>query len=94
MARDADGWEYVDGRPRWAPTVEIQLAEILSGKYGSEYDEDRRQLDDLVRSARRDAAERLYLEARSGDLSLEVCEGVLRAADMTFPSYPKEPDSE
>ncbi|MFF4054645.1 hypothetical protein ACFYZ0_02515 [Streptomyces sp. NPDC001708] len=96
MARDRDGWEYVGGVPRWAPTVEVQLASILDGTYGDEYVEKRRELDDLVRAAQRDAAEKLFREARSADFlgGLEVCEGVLRAADLTFPNYPKGSDSE
>ncbi|QAX95516.1 hypothetical protein SEA_BARTHOLOMEWSD_67 [Streptomyces phage BartholomewSD] len=94
MARDRDGWEYVDGAPRWAPTVEVQLANILGGIYGDEYDERKRELDDLVRAAQRDAAEKIraheWLEccgAGCSDLPDD-------AADLIFPEYPKESDSE
>ncbi|AFU62120.1 hypothetical protein D854_gp22 [Streptomyces phage R4] len=78
MARERDGWEYVDGGARWAPTVEGQIANMIYDKYGQEYDEARRQLDDLVRAAERGAAERLS-EA-----------GYEEAARLIFPTYPKE----
>lgn len=94
MARERDGWEWVDGAPRWAPTVEVQMASILDGKYGDEYDEAKRELDDLVRAAQRDAAEKIraheWLEccgAGCSDLPDD-------AANLIFPEHPKESDSE
>ncbi|MDX3525106.1 hypothetical protein P1P75_01240 [Streptomyces sp. ID05-39B] len=100
MAREHGGWEYVDGRPRWAPTPEIAMAEITGGLYGHEYEELRRRLEDLVRAAQRDAAEKIR------DMEPEVLEGfTLRrewlagyeegrkdAADLIFPDYPDESD--
>lgn len=94
MPRERDGWEYVDGRPRWAPTVEIQMANILSGLYGDEHDEVKRQLDDLVRAAQRDAAEKLYEAAEAPGLDLGHCIGLNAGADLIFPEYPEESDSE
>ncbi|MFF8845526.1 hypothetical protein ACF08N_22870 [Streptomyces sp. NPDC015127] len=94
MARDRDGWEYVDGRPRWAPTVEVALANILSGKHGSEYDEARRELEDLVRAAQRDAAE-LLREHKVNDpagADFYVPLGLKYASDLIFPEYPEEGD--
>ncbi|AUG87251.1 hypothetical protein KGG77_gp17 [Streptomyces phage Omar] len=90
MARKLSGWEYIDGRPRWAPTVEIQMAEILSGKYGAEYDEAKRELDNLVRAAQRDAAEALYERAESHTKDPLVAAGIETAADLIFPDYPEE----
>ncbi|AVO22550.1 hypothetical protein PBI_PAEDORE_67 [Streptomyces phage Paedore] len=78
MARERDGWEYTEDGPRWAPTAEIAMSEITGGLYGHEYDETRRQLDELVRAAQRDAAQRLS-EA-----------GHEEAARLIFPTYPKE----
>ncbi|MFF3249702.1 hypothetical protein ACFYWP_01500 [Actinacidiphila glaucinigra] len=94
MARERDGWEYTKEGPRWAPTVEVALSNILVGKYGDEYDEAKRELDDLVRAAQRDAAEKLYEQSRRSDVSLEVGIGFGEAADLIFPDYPKENDSE
>ncbi|MEU9795030.1 hypothetical protein AB0E27_31285 [Streptomyces sparsogenes] len=95
MARERDGWEYLYGRPRWAPTVEIAMAQITTGLYGHEYEELRRQLEDLVRAAQREAAERLYEEyCRSEGLDLGERTGLSKAADLIFPDYPEESDSE
>ncbi|MEV5330824.1 hypothetical protein [Streptomyces werraensis] len=95
MSRNRDGWEYVDGRARWAPTVEIAMANILGGKYGDEYDEAKRELDDLVRAAQRDAAEKLYEAAEVPGLDLGHCIGLSAGADLIFPDYPdEESDSE
>ncbi|WP_031513638.1 hypothetical protein [Streptomyces sp. NRRL F-5123] len=103
MAREREGWEYVPGQgSRWAPTVEVQMANMLVGKYGDEYDEAKHELDDLVRAAYRDAAEELR------GLEPEVPEGfTLRgewlagfeearqnAVDLTFPEYPQEFEDE
>lgn len=82
MARERDGWEYVDGKPRYAPTVEGQISNMIYDKYGQEFDEARAQLDDLVRAAQRDAAVRLS-EA-----------GHEEAARLIFPNYPEENASE
>lgn len=97
MARDRDGWEYVDGGPRWAPTVEVAMSNILVGKHGHEYDEAKRELDDLVRAARRDAAEELrsaatelHEKADGYGTDAVMALGVGRAADMIFPDYPEE----
>jgi hypothetical protein len=96
MARDRDGWEYVNGRPRWAPTVEVALANILVGKYGDEYDETKRELDDLVRAAQRDAAEKLrehkVADPMGADFYIPV--GLSYAADLIFPDYPEEGDEQ
>ncbi|QJD50711.1 hypothetical protein SEA_ISSMI_65 [Streptomyces phage Issmi] len=96
MARERDGWEYVDGRPRWAPTVEVALANILVGKYGDEYDETKRELDDLVRAAQRDAAELLRTHQVKDPLGADfyVPLGLGYAADLIHPDYPEESDSE
>ncbi|WJN62997.1 hypothetical protein [Streptomyces phage phiScoe25] len=87
MSRGRDGWEYVDGKARWAPTVEVQLANILVGKYGEEYDEAKRELDDLVRAAQRDAAEKILASGYG-----TCCCGDEREdyADLIFPDYPEE----
>lgn len=82
MSRERDGWEYVDGKSRWAPTVEGQISDMVYDKYGEEYDEARRQLDSLVRAAKREAAEQLS-EA-----------GHEEAASLIFPTYPEENSSE
>lgn len=82
MARTESGWEFVDGKPRWAPTVEIQMSNLIYDKYGQEYDEAKAQLDNLVRAAQRDAAMKLS-EA-----------GHEEAARLIFPTYPEENDSE
>ncbi|MFE4451456.1 hypothetical protein [Streptomyces sp. NPDC056796] len=82
MARDRDGWEYTDRGARWAPTVAIQMSDLIYDKYGQEYDEAKGQLDNLVRAAQRDAAEKLS-EA-----------GHEEAARLIFPTYPEENDSE
>ncbi|MBQ0949212.1 hypothetical protein [Streptomyces sp. RK76] len=94
MARERDGWEWVDGAPRWAPTVSLQIAEILGGLYGHEYDERRAELEDLVRAVYRDAAEKLYGESERSDLDLGQSIGFQKAADLIFPNYPEESDSE
>ncbi len=93
MARERDGWEWVDGRSRWAPTVEVALSNILVGKYGDEYDEARRELDDLVRAAQRDAAEKLYEQAERREITLEASITFGEAADLIFPNYPSEESS-
>ncbi|WP_438470738.1 hypothetical protein [Streptomyces asiaticus] len=90
MSREVDGWEYVKGRPRWAPTVETQMANMLCGLYGHEYEEKKAELEDLVRAAQRDAAEKLYKEACRDDLTLETGIGVQHAADLITPAYPEE----
>ncbi|MEU5403747.1 hypothetical protein ABZ348_31195 [Streptomyces sp. NPDC005963] len=94
MAREQDGWEYVDGRPRWAPTVGVAMANITCGLYGEEYEEMQRQLDDLVRAAQRDAAELLrkheVADPMGADFYIPI--GVSYAADLIFPEYPKEDD--
>jgi len=95
MARERDGWEWADGRSRWAPTVEVALSNILVGKYGDEYDEARRELDDLVRAAQRDAAEKVTetVEALpAGSENPFLIAGMYRARDLIFPDYPKEGD--
>lgn len=90
MARDRDGWEYTDKGPRWAPTVEIQMVNILGGIYGDEYDERKRELDDLVRAAQRDAAEQI----RAHRWAAHETDGAEAAAELIFPDYPEESDSE
>jgi len=82
MARDTDGWEYVHGHPRWAPTVPVQMANILGGLYGDEYDQRRAELDGLARAAQRDDADRLHKA------------GYLAASELIFPTYPEENSSE
>ncbi|MEU4984871.1 hypothetical protein [Streptomyces sp. NPDC021969] len=100
MARERDGWEWVDGAPRWAPTVEIAMAEITTGLYGDEYEETRRQLEALVRAAQRDAAEELRHLADQEDVLAETygatkyVEGLSYASKHIFPDYPEESDSE
>ncbi|QOV06190.1 hypothetical protein KGG72_gp60 [Streptomyces phage Salutena] len=98
MPRTRDGWEYVDGRPRWAPTVEVAMANILGGKYGHEYDEAKRELDDLVRAAQRDAAEKITETVKAlptGSENVFLVAGMYRARDLIFPDYPdEESDSE
>ncbi|MEU6572321.1 hypothetical protein [Streptomyces sp. NPDC046805] len=96
MARDRDGWEYVDGRPRWAPTVGVQMANILGGLYGDEHDQRRRELDDLVRAAQRDAAELLRKHEVKDPLGADfyVPLGVEYAANLITPDYPEENSSE
>lgn len=90
MSRERDGWEYVDGRARWAPTVEGQISNMIYDKYGQEYDEARAQLDDLVRAAKREAAE----EIRAHNFAVHETDGAEAAADLIFPDYPEEDDSE
>ncbi|WMI34788.1 hypothetical protein SEA_MARAV_66 [Streptomyces phage Marav] len=90
MPRDRDGWEYVDGRARWAPTVEIQMANILGGKYGYEYDEAKRELDDLVRAAQRDAAEKILAHDWRECCGHGCSDLAADAADLIFPDYPDE----
>ncbi|UFD98002.1 hypothetical protein PQC18_gp64 [Streptomyces phage Pablito] len=80
MSREDTGWEYVNGRARWAPTAEGALNNILVGIYGPEYDEKRIELEDLIRAAQRDAVEKLK-EA-----------GHDEAAELIFPDYPLEDD--
>lgn len=91
MARDRDGWEYVDGRSRWAPTAEVQIANILGGLYGEEYEERKRELEHLVRAAKRDAAE----EIRETGWTPCCCgPDADDYADLIFPDYPEDTDSE
>ncbi|MGW6600566.1 hypothetical protein [Streptomyces sp. NPDC055036] len=90
MSRETSGWEYVDGGPRWAPTVEGQIANMIYDLYDHEYDEARRQLDDLVRAAQRDAAEMI----RTHPFAVHEAGGAEAAADLIFPDYPKEDGSE
>ncbi|MFE5663364.1 hypothetical protein ACFQ7W_05410 [Streptomyces niveus] len=67
------------------------MSEITAGLYGHEYDEIRRRLEDLVRAAERDAAEKLYGEYRQQpELELGVRLGLNKAAELTFPNYPEE----
>lgn len=82
MGRQDSGWEYVNGKARYAPTVEGQIANMIYDKYGQEYEEARAQLDDLVRAAKREAAMQLS-EA-----------GYEEAARLIFPTYPEETGSE
>ncbi|MGW8630574.1 hypothetical protein [Streptomyces sp. NPDC055793] len=94
MARERDGWEYVDGAPRWAPTVEIAMSEITGGLYGEEYEDTRRQLDDLVRATQRDAAEEIRAHEWRECCGHGCSDLAEDAADLIFPEYPKESDSE
>ncbi|MEU0674502.1 hypothetical protein ABZ330_16715 [Streptomyces sp. NPDC006172] len=97
MARDKDGWEYVDGAARWAPTVEVQMANILGGLYGDEYEERKRELEALVRAARRDAAEEVEAWARTfpdTPLGRSIAAVVSEGASKLYPTYPKEVDGE
>ncbi|MFF7800215.1 hypothetical protein [Streptomyces olivaceus] len=94
MARERHGWEWVNGASRWAPTVEIQMAGMLDGKYGSERDEARRELEDLVRAAQRDAAEEIRKALRKPHSGGDWFDGMQDASDLAFPEYPKESDSE
>ncbi|WP_327292478.1 hypothetical protein [Streptomyces sp. NBC_01198] len=89
MSRETDGWEYVNGEARWAPTVEVAMANILVSKYGEEYDQARKELEYLVRAAQRDAAEKLYEESCREELDLGQCIGFQKAADTILPNYPK-----
>lgn len=91
MSRERDGWEYLDGKARWTPTVNIAMAEILSGVYGDEYNDARRQLDDLVRAAQRDAAEKIL----ASDYGPCCCgEGRKDYADLIFPTYPEHEEDD
>ncbi|QFG10731.1 hypothetical protein SEA_ANIMUS_63 [Streptomyces phage Animus] len=82
MSRADSGWEYIQGVPRWAPTVETAIAELTYDKYGQEYEESVAKLMDIMRAAQRDCAQKLS-EA-----------GHEEAARLIFPTYPEEPDSE
>lgn len=97
MSRHTDGWEYTDDGPRWAPTVSVAMANILTGLYGAEYDQHRRELEDLVRAARRDAAEIIRAHEPpefAGDHFDHAADayddGLSDAADLIFPEYPEE----
>jgi hypothetical protein len=78
MSREDSGWEWVQGAPRWAPTVEGAISELTYDKYGQEYEELHDDLMDIVRATQRDCAERLK-EA-----------GHVEAAELIFPDYPEE----
>jgi hypothetical protein len=88
MSRERDGWEWVNGEPRWAPTVEVQIANITSCLYGDEYEEHRAELEDLVRAAQRDPADKIRARV-DGDPEGDDW-GLLEAADLIFPDYPEE----
>ncbi|WP_436739958.1 hypothetical protein [Streptomyces sp. BBFR102] len=99
MARERDGWEYTKDGPRWAPTVEIQMAAILGGLYGQEYEDAREELEDLVRAANRESEEKLRawakkISAAAGPIGASISVCINKGADMIAPNYRKEPDSE
>jgi hypothetical protein len=98
MSRETDGWEYVGGQPRWAPTVAVCMANILGGLYGEEYDALREELEDLVRAAQRDAAEKILFAGRHhpdprGPYRTAVQMGDYFAG-LIFPDYPDNSDNE
>ncbi|MFJ6183730.1 hypothetical protein [Streptomyces sp. NPDC092295] len=75
------------------------MGNILVGLYGHECDEKAAELEDLVRAARRDAAETLRdaamaLNGQCGDNGTDsvIALGIGRAAYLIFPEYPKEGD--
>ncbi|QPB09889.1 hypothetical protein KGG73_gp55 [Streptomyces phage Sentinel] len=78
MSRQSSGWEYVNGVPRWAPTIEGAISELTHDKYGHEYEELHDDLMDIVRATQRDCADRLT-EA-----------GFAEAVELIFPDYPEE----
>lgn len=50
------GWDYTTGEPVWRPCVELAMAQITSGLYGSEYQELREELETLANAVRRECA--------------------------------------
>ncbi|MFE0964089.1 MULTISPECIES: hypothetical protein [Streptomyces] len=53
------GWKYTDGGWQWRPDIETQMAEITGGLYGEEYEDRRRELEELVDAVRREWAAKL-----------------------------------
>ncbi|MGW7434695.1 hypothetical protein [Streptomyces sp. NPDC054849] len=81
------GWKRVDGQWVWRPDVETAMAEITGGLYGEEYEDRRRELDELVSAVRREWADRL----RDHDLDdpmgrhFYTGTGIVYAADLLDP---------
>lgn len=94
MSREGSGWEWVEGYPRWAPTVANAIAELTYDTYGQEYEELHAKLTDIVRAAQRDAAEKLRKLLHAGQIPVHCEDGVDHAIELIFPDYPKEPGSE
>ncbi|ATI19003.1 hypothetical protein KGG85_gp63 [Streptomyces phage Tefunt] len=90
MSREADGWEYVDGRPRWAPTVEGAISALIYDKYGEEYEWWHSHLMDVVRATQRDCADRIQLAANGHDEDNSWVINAFDAAKLIFPEYPED----
>lgn len=93
MSREVDGWEHTENGPRWAPTTGVQVADMLSGLYGDEYDEAKREIDDLIRAVQRDCVEKLrkwmanFPDTSTGrSIAAVVNEGI----ELIAPVYPQE----
>lgn len=89
MVREVDGWEHTKNGPRWAPTTGVQVADMLCGLYGSEYDEAKREIDDLIRAVQRDAAEKLRAWAATFSDAALIAQVIREGADLIAPTYPK-----
>ncbi|MCY0933663.1 hypothetical protein [Streptomyces sp. H34-S4] len=98
MSREGNGWEYVDGAARYAPTVEGAIAELTYDKYGQDYEESVVKLMDIVRAAQRDAAEKIASSEPDVPEGFTLKEAWLEAwkagrddaAALIFPAYPEE----
>ncbi|MEU8133265.1 hypothetical protein [Streptodolium elevatio] len=100
MAREVDGWEHTKNGPRWAPTTGVQVADMLCGLYGDEYDEAKREIDDLIRAVQRDCAEKIRQaqpevpeEFTTPHRRYAWRQGRIYAADLIMPIYPGDEDA-
>jgi hypothetical protein len=76
---------------RYPYTTEGKIAELLQQDYGTEYDEKRADLDDLVDAVRRDWVGRLR-QLRDSQYGPSVFKAERRAVDLILKEL--DPDSE
>lgn len=97
MSRQETGWEYIAGRPRWAPTISMAIGELTCDKDGQEYEDLHADLMDIVRAAQRECEEKLRDWAKglsaAGTTGTSIAAIIDEGADLIAPRYPEDSDN-